>query len=111
MLPFTLRIASAVVLISAFAPPVGAQNAPATKPPASPAPAAAQTTAPPGVSAQPPAVPPQPQRSAAQTTLEGRAFGQHVSSMAPEHPLLYGRMFGECVSEVAITGQCPHDHE
>lgn len=59
----------------------------------------------PGVASQ------QPQTGSAQTTIEGRQLGQHVSGMAPEHPLLHGRLFGECVSELAITGECPHDHE
>lgn len=40
----------------------------------------------------------------------GPAFGQHVSGMAPEHPKGHGRMFGQCVSAMARTGQCPH-HE
>jgi hypothetical protein len=31
--------------------------------------------------------------------------------VAPEHPLADGRLFGECVSELAITGECPHMHE
>jgi hypothetical protein len=38
---------------------------------------------------------------------EGPAFGEHVSDMAPEHPIEHGRKFGECVSGMAI-GQCPH---
>jgi hypothetical protein len=38
---------------------------------------------------------------------QGPAFGEHVSDMAPEHPIAHGRMFGECVSGMA-TGKCPH---
>jgi hypothetical protein len=38
---------------------------------------------------------------------EGPEFGTHVSDMAPAHPLLHGRHFGECVSGMA-QGQCPH---
>lgn len=38
----------------------------------------------------------------------GDAFGEHVSSMAPEHPRDHGREFGECVSSMAQTGTCPH---
>ena len=41
---------------------------------------------------------------------EGRDFGQHVSGMAPEHAILHGALFGECVSEMALNGECPH-HE
>ena len=43
------------------------------------------------------------------TQLEGRAFGEHVSGVAPEHAILHGALFGECVSEMAITGDCPHE--
>jgi len=46
-----------------------------------------------------------------QAPMGGRAFGEHVSGMAPEHPIDHGRMFGECVSEMAITGSCPHHDE
>jgi hypothetical protein len=50
------------------------------------------------------------QPASAPTTIEGRALGEHVSGHAPEHPLEQGRLFGECVSELAITGLCPeHD--
>jgi hypothetical protein len=28
--------------------------------------------------------------------------------MTPEHAILHGALFGECVSELAITGECPH---
>ena len=49
--------------------------------------------------------------TAAQTVSEGRGIGEHVSGVAPEHPLVDGRLFGECVSELAITGECPHMHE
>lgn len=56
------------------------------------------------------APPPQPQAPQPTTAPEGRAFGEHVSGMAPEHAILHGALFGECVSEMAITGECPH-HE
>jgi hypothetical protein len=36
------------------------------------------------------------------------AFGQHVSSVAPEHPLQSGVMFGDCVRTMATTGTCSH---
>lgn len=39
----------------------------------------------------------------------GSAFGEHVSSMAPEHPRDHGGEFGECVSTMARTGSCSHD--
>ena len=52
--------------------------------------------------------PPPPQAPQPTTSLEGRAFGEHVSGMAPEHAILHGVLFGECVSEMAITGDCPH---
>lgn len=48
------------------------------------------------------------------TTQGGGAAGQigeHVSSVAPEHPLAERELFGECISELAITGECPHEHE
>ena len=38
----------------------------------------------------------------------GPAFGQHVSDMAPEHPLEHGAEFGQCVSTMAQGGECPH---
>jgi hypothetical protein len=38
----------------------------------------------------------------------GNEFGEHVSSMAPEHPKDHGQEFGECVSTMAQTGDCPH---
>lgn len=41
---------------------------------------------------------------------EGGLFGLHVAGMAPEHATAHGRDFGECVSEMAITGECTH-HE
>lgn len=44
-----------------------------------------------------------------QTTIEGRALGEHVSDHAPEHPLDQGQLFGDCVSELALTGTCPHE--
>ena len=46
----------------------------------------------------------------AETILEGRLFGQHVSDMAPLHPRTHGQLFGECVMEMALTGECSH-HE
>jgi hypothetical protein len=49
--------------------------------------------------------------TAAQVVSQSRGIGAHVSSVAPEHPLMDGRHFGECVSELAITGECPHMHE
>ena len=39
---------------------------------------------------------------------DGNAFGQHVASMAPEHPQDHGQLFGECVGSLAVTGTCPH---
>ena len=52
------------------------------------------------------------QSTSSQTTLDGREFGRHVSGMAPEHPIDHGALFGECVSVLAITGECPHhEHE
>jgi hypothetical protein len=38
---------------------------------------------------------------------QGPTFGEHVSGMAPEHPISHGREFGECVSGMA-TGECRH---
>jgi hypothetical protein len=38
---------------------------------------------------------------------DGPAFGEHVSDMAPVHPIAHGREFGECVSGMA-TVACPH---
>ena len=61
--------------------------------------------------AQPtPPVQDEPQKPAAstETPIKGRALGEHVSGHAPEHPREMGRLFGECVSELAITGTCPH---
>lgn len=51
-----------------------------------------------------------PQTASPQSTGNGQAVGQHVPDMAPEHPLEDGQHFGDCVSELAITGYCPH-HE
>ncbi|MEX2198689.1 MAG: hypothetical protein WD886_07745 [Burkholderiales bacterium] len=65
------------------------------------APAGAQTTQP-GQSA-----PDATQSGSTQT--EGRALGEHVSGHAPEHPREMGRLFGECVGELALTGTCPHE--
>jgi len=64
------------------------------------------TTAPTPVDAGQPA-----QTATTQTTTQGGQVGEHVSSMTPDHPLLHGALFGECVSEFAITGDCPHDEE
>lgn len=44
----------------------------------------------------------------AQAQNGGRVFGEHVSDMAPEHPKMHGVLFGDCVSELAVTGQCSH---
>lgn len=41
----------------------------------------------------------------------GPEFGQHVASMAPEHPREHGRMFGQCVSAMARGEDCPHHGE
>ena len=52
----------------------------------------------------------QPQQPATtQTTIEGRALGEHVSGHAPQHPRDMGVQFGECVAELATMGECPHD--
>ena len=40
----------------------------------------------------------------------GSAFGQHVSSMAPEHPREFGAQFGACVSLIARGLPCGHAH-
>lgn len=37
----------------------------------------------------------------------GNAFGEHVSGMAPEHPMVNGLEFGTCISTMARTGTCP----
>jgi hypothetical protein len=37
----------------------------------------------------------------------GNAFGQHVATMAPEHAIVQGVEFGQCVSSTARTGTCP----
>ncbi len=34
----------------------------------------------------------------------GPGFGEHIASMAPEHPLRGGGMFGHCVSAMASGG-------
>ena len=53
--------------------------------------------------------------STTQTTTQASGepgqIGEHVSGVAPEHPREEGADFGECVSELAITGECPHEHE
>jgi hypothetical protein len=38
----------------------------------------------------------------------GSAFGEHVSSMAPERPMDQGGVFGKCLSTMALTGDCVH---
>lgn len=38
----------------------------------------------------------------------GPAFGRHVAQMAPEHARDHGALFGQCVSAMASTGECPH---
>ena len=51
----------------------------------------------------------QTQTSGAQTTAQDAGIGEHVSSVAPEHPLAHRRHFGECVVNFA-TGEdedCP----
>jgi hypothetical protein len=35
------------------------------------------------------------------------AFGRHIASVTPEHPLEHGSMFGTCVGTMAVTGACP----
>jgi len=74
------------------------------------APASAQTTDTVAPPAQQAADAPrrQPPSDGTQTAIEGRALGEHVSAHAPEHPREMGSLFGECVSELAITGTCPH---
>ncbi len=64
------------------------------------APAGAQETPQPGAERQP---------ATPQTAITGRALGEHVSGHAPEHPREMGVLFGECVSELATTGTCPHE--
>ena len=44
------------------------------------------------------------------TSVNAEIFGQHVSAMAPDHATAHGRLFGECVMEMATTGECTH-HE
>lgn len=74
-------------------------------------PSSAQTPQPPAQGSSQ-AAPPQPQSSSMPTPHDGRAFGQHVSGMAPEHPRDHGgALFGECVSALATTGDCPHEHD
>jgi hypothetical protein len=38
----------------------------------------------------------------------GPDLGEHVSDIAPEHPLMHGRHFGECVARMAGGAECPH---
>ncbi len=38
----------------------------------------------------------------------GPSFGQHVASMAPEHPRERGAEFGACVSAMVRGLECPH---
>ena len=59
----------------------------------------------------PASTPPPAPAAASPTLIQGRDFGRHVSAMAPEHPKQHGAMFGECVSELARTGICPHHEE
>lgn len=40
----------------------------------------------------------------------GPEFGQHIASMAPEHAIDHGAMFGECVSSMARGEGCTHEH-
>lgn len=49
-----------------------------------------------------------PQLRGTSAPMGGRPFGEHVSGMAPEHPRMHGSHFGECVSNMAIMGECPH---
>ncbi|OGA59940.1 MAG: hypothetical protein A3G81_25885 [Betaproteobacteria bacterium RIFCSPLOWO2_12_FULL_65_14] len=51
------------------------------------------------------------QTTTTQGAGEAGQVGEHVSSVTPEHPLAERELFGECVSELAITGECPHEHE
>lgn len=53
----------------------------------------------------------QPQTLTTQTTTQAGQIGQHLQTVTPEHPLEHGAHFGECVSEMAITGVCLDDHE
>lgn len=53
----------------------------------------------------------QTQTSRAQTTAQDAGIGEHVSSVSPEHPLAHRRDFGECVVEIAMGGDCPHEEE
>lgn len=40
----------------------------------------------------------------------GPEFGKHVSSMAPEYPIMHGRMFGKMISSMARGMPCPPMH-
>lgn len=82
-----------------FAAAVNAQQA-TQSPPAGPADAARPTLSANAAGS--------PGNAAANAPTGGRAFGEHVSGMAPEHPRMHGRHFGECVSDMATTGECPH---
>ena len=86
------RLALPVALAFSFALLIGASAAAQTTPPAQ------------GESPKPR----QAQPAGTESTIEGRALGEHVSGHAPEHPREMGRLFGECVSELALTGTCPH---
>ncbi len=97
---FVLALA---VLAVPFA--VAAQTAPQPQPTAAPTPVDAGQPTQQGTALQ------QPQTLATQTTTQGGQVGEHVSSMTPEHALMHGALFGECVSQFAITGECPHDEE
>lgn len=64
------------------------------------------TTAPTQVDASQPT-----QTVTTQTTTQAGQIGQHLQTVTPEHPREHGAHFGECVSEMAITGVCLHEEE
>ncbi|MEW6688868.1 MAG: hypothetical protein AB1452_07215 [Pseudomonadota bacterium] len=104
-------LAVTISLLMPFAASVSAQTTPST--PQSGQRAAGTPPQPPstagsGTAASAPVAPQAPQTAGRQSVPDGRQFGEHVSSMAPEHPLLHGVLFGDCVSEMAIAGECPH---
>jgi hypothetical protein len=81
---------------------VSAQSAPQQTPPNS-------APTPPTASARQLPTPPQPQPTTTQLPTQASPVGEHASSMAPEHVLMMGgEVFGECISELASTGECPH---
>ena len=93
-----VALAATLCLAALFTTPLSAQTLPAP----------AQGSS----GASTPQSAPQPQTSSMPTPSDGREFGRHVSGMAPEHPLEHGgAMFGECVSGLATTGDCPHHDE